>query len=106
MFQPSNGITARYFPSHSLFFKIWLEIGVGGLILFLVLVLRTYNTIVRLRPQTDDETHSLLLDWALVIIPAVLVAGLTGAILDAYPANLIFWAVLGAEFPRAWSVPV
>ena len=69
---------------------------VSGLILFLVLLLRTYIRIVRLRPQADDATTSLLLDWALVIIPAVLVAGLTGAILDAYPTNLIFWAVLGA----------
>ena len=91
-----EGITARYFQSHSLYFKLWLELGIGGLILFLVLVLRTYSRVVQLRPETDDATTSLLLDWALVIIPAVLVAGLTGAILDAYPTNLIFWAVLGA----------
>ena len=91
-----EGITARYFPSHSLFFKIWLELGIGGLILFLGLVLRIYSRVVQLRQRTPDATTSLLRDWALVIIPAVLVAGLTGAILDAYPANLIFWAVLGA----------
>ena len=91
-----EGITARYFQSHSLYFKILLEIGIGGLILFLVLVLRTYIRVVRLRLQTPGATTSLLLDWALIIIPAVLVAGLTSAILDAYPTNLIFWAVLGA----------
>ena len=99
-----EGTYATYLQSHSLYFKLWLELGIGGLILFLVLVLHTYSRVAQLRPQTDDATTSLLLDWALVIIPAVLVAGLAGAILDAYPTNLIFWAVLGAA-SRATSLP-
>ena len=33
----------------------------------------------------------------------VLVSGLTGPMLDAYPFNLLFWAVAGAVVNRAAS---
>jgi hypothetical protein len=76
------------FTSHNVFFKILLE---GGALLFVPYLIVMGATIVAaLRSDTT------LARTAVAMIVALHVAGMFGPLVDAYPANLFFWLVLGA----------
>ncbi len=86
-----------YIISHNLYFKVQLELGLLGFLSFFGFLLYTLARIWRIRPHLQSPFTKVVSDWTLAFAVSIAVAGLTGAILDAYPANLIFWLLLGSS---------
>ncbi|HOP07001.1 MAG TPA: O-antigen ligase family protein [candidate division Zixibacteria bacterium] len=87
-FEPANKI---HVTSHNLFLRVALETGWPGLILFLLMVLLLAQAAFRLRGE-GDLPAAMLLSGPLTVI---MIAGLTGSSLGAYPINLLLWAFCG-----------
>ncbi len=92
-----EGTTSQFFYSHNLYIKILLELGVIGLLSFLLLVsLSLASGLRRLyKPVTIQPQTTMLLQWSVAATMAFLVGGLVIPTLDAYPANYYFWLLLG-----------
>lgn len=78
------------FEPHSIYLKILLEQGVIGAIVFGLLLLAL--GFLAVRGQIRGTPFDLI---ALGVIVLLLVSGLTGPMLDAYPFNLFFWIIVG-----------
>jgi O-antigen ligase len=87
--------SSKYIGSHNLFFKVIFEMGVLGLLIFILLLGSCIVTLFAQLKWLQTPFYKAFNAWALAFTAGVLVAGLTGAILDAYPPNLLFWIVLG-----------
>jgi O-antigen ligase len=86
---------SSYFQPHSIFFKAILEGGIAELSLLVgVLLMSGYIAVSLLRRR--DAFGSIYLGCVTVL----LVSGLTGPMLDAYPVNLLFWAATGIAATR------
>jgi O-antigen ligase len=90
------GTSSTYFASHNLFLKVLLELGLFGLLLFLLIIgfslKQGWQAVWRTRlPPASAQ----LLMWSLVVVASFLVSGLVIPTLDAYPANYYFWLLLG-----------
>ena len=81
---------SRNFEPHSLYLKAALEFGVAGLVLFLAILAGVALTI-RHAWAVDPVTARTVLGLLVLVV----VAGITGPMLDAYPFNLLFWASCG-----------
>lgn len=86
-----------YVTSHNLLFKIQLELGIIGLILFLIFLSFCILHIWRANRSLKNPFLLVIRDWSIAITVAILVSGLTGAILDAYPINLLYWLIIGVS---------
>ncbi|MBI3748464.1 MAG: O-antigen ligase family protein [Chloroflexi bacterium] len=80
----------RHFAPHSIYFKAALELGIPGFILLVTLLGWTIVASVRL--LRTRRSFALI---AIGMLAAMLVAGLTGPMLDAYPMNAVFWSMCG-----------
>jgi len=80
-----------HITSHNLFLRVGLETGWPGLILFLIMLGMLIAAAVRLR-RAGDQAATLLLVGPFVFI---LIAGLTGSTIGAYPVNLLLWSLAG-----------
>jgi len=91
------GTNSLYFSSHNLYLKIWLELGIIGLIVFLGIVGSSlWKGFRQLRKSKIKNTEvTVLLQWGIACVIAFLVSGLVIPNLDAYPANYYFWLLLG-----------
>ena len=93
-----TGTRSKFFSSHNIYLKIMLELGIFGLLLFCAIVamslLLGWRKFRLLRHNRDPLMQHHL--WAISVICAFLITGLTGAMLDAYPANYFFWLLLGS----------
>ena len=85
-----QGTGSLNFEPHSVYFKAALELGLGGLLLFLAILGSVAWSIFRAW-SFDPQTSRTVLG----ILTLVAVAGITGPMLDAYPVNLLFWASCG-----------
>jgi O-antigen ligase len=92
LFTNTNSI---YITSHNVFFKIQFELGLLGLALFLIFLMFSVLHIWRANRRLQDPFLIVIRDWSLATTAAIFVSGFTGAILDAYPVNLIFWLIIG-----------
>jgi putative inorganic carbon (hco3(-)) transporter len=88
---------AKHFPSHNLFLKVFLELGLVGLFLFFVIVAGSlWQGWKSVRRQQHALPNIKLTQyWGIAAVIAFLVAGLAIPTLDAYPANYYFWLLLG-----------
>lgn len=80
----------RNFDPHSLYLKPALELGIPGALIFLALLGAIVYQAARVR-----RVAPLVGATALGIVAAVMISGLTGPMLDAYPVNLLFWSTVG-----------
>ena len=98
---------ARAFDSHNLFFKLALELGSGGLLVFGVLLAGVLRQAWRQRRRITDPFLQSLSVWCMAFAVAALVSGLVAPILDAYPGNMLFWFALGlvSRIQRLNAVP-
>lgn len=87
-FDPSGKI---HVTSHNLFLRVALETGWPGLIVFLLILLMLASAALRLRNR-GDAPAAMLLAGPLTMI---MIAGLTGSSIGAYPVNLLLWAFSG-----------
>jgi len=85
-----QGTGSMNFEPHSVYFKAALELGLGGLVLFLGILGSVMWTVTRAW-RLDRLTARIVLG----LVALVAVAGITGPMLDAYPVNLLFWASCG-----------
>lgn len=81
---------ARYFYPHSIYFKPFLELGILGFALFV-----TALAGIAVCAWHGARTHTASGAIGLGTVVLVLVSGLTGPMLDAYPFNVLFWSVAG-----------
>ena len=84
-----------YAFAHNMLFKVQIEMGLFGLLLFLVFLGMTILQVWRVNRHLRDPFLKMFTNWALAFSAGMFVSSLTGSILDAYPVNLIFWLVLG-----------
>lgn len=84
------GTGSRNFQPHSLYLKPALELGLGGLVLFLWIIA---TLLLALRARWSPRDPVWLAGGGVLVM--TLVSGLTGPMLDAYPFNLFFWALAG-----------
>jgi len=93
----ADGMSADYagsgstrFEPHSMYFKPALELGIPGLVLFLGILI--WAVVASWRMLARERMVGMI---ALGLLFATGTSGLAGPMLDAYPFNLLFWAVLG-----------
>jgi O-antigen ligase len=94
-----RGTGSERFEPHSIYLKVLIEQGFIGFVVF-GLFLATLGIIV-LRRQ---RSRALVDTIALGIFTLVVVSGLTGPMLDAYPFNLLFWTFAGIVVSRHVAV--
>lgn len=87
-FAAANGL---HITSHNLFLWVGLETGLIGLLLFIGILFSIFLAARKL-VALDDRPLAMAAFGALVVI---LISGLTGSTLSAYPVNLIFWTLSG-----------
>ena len=80
-----------HITSHNIFLRFAIETGWIGLGLFLAIVWTAVAAARRLKSARDFALASLLLGWLVVL----LVTGITGSSINAYPANLLLWVSVG-----------
>jgi hypothetical protein len=85
-----EGTDSVRFQPHSMYFKAALELGVGGLIVFLVILVGLAVTAWRTRAENPE-----LVSIGMGIGAVMTISGITGPMLDAYPMNVLFWATAG-----------
>ncbi|MBE2197599.1 MAG: O-antigen ligase family protein [Anaerolinea sp.] len=92
-----------YFPSHNLYLKVFLELGLFGLLIFLTIIMLSLRRGWRLRKRQGEfnPTDRIIWQWSFAVIVAFLVAGIVIPTLDAYPPNYYFWLLLGI-FSSGW----
>lgn len=85
-----NSSGSKNFDPHSLYLKPALELGIPGAVIFVVLlgaIVYYALAVSRLSPLVGAV--------ALGSVAAVMISGITGPMLDAYPVNLLFWSMVG-----------
>ena len=100
-----QGTNSRHFPSHNLYLKVFLELGLAGLLLFIALIAGSLWKgwkAVR-RKQSALPAMVLTQRWGIASIAAFLVAGLVIPTLDTYPVNYYFWLLLGLISSREFT---
>lgn len=106
LFNLYQGTGSKHFPSHNLYLKVFLEMGLAGLFLFLIIIMGSlWQGWRSVRHGHNAESIAILtMYWGIATVVAFLVAGLVIPTLDAYPTNYYFWLLLGlvssAEFSR------
>lgn len=92
-----EGTSSLYFASHNLYIKVWIEMGLVGLFVFLWVVgaslLKGFRQLSC--PIIVHRETTLLLQWGIAVVIAFLVGGIVIPTLDAYPPNYYFWLLLG-----------
>jgi hypothetical protein len=73
-----------------MYFKAALELGLGGLIVFLVILGSLAIAGWRARRDAPDIAAIGVGIGAIVVV-----SGVTGPMLDAYPMNVLFWSTAG-----------
>lgn len=83
-----------HFTSHNMMFKILMETGIFGLILYLMFFLFWFYKAFCLAASKNLHIKNFaVLLMSLVII--ILVNGLTGSTIEAYPINMYAWCFMG-----------
>lgn len=94
-----DGVNQKFmkksFTSHNVFLKIGLELGLLGLVIFTAIVYLVFIQGIAVLRKLNDEFYKKTATWILSFIFAVLIAGISTPIIDAYPANLYFWLLIG-----------
>lgn len=92
-----RGTLNFHFFSHNQYFKVFLELGVMGFLLFLSVIFNSlFNAHKQIRKA--DNVYNEDIWWVkciMAVIVAILISGLAGAILDAAPISYYFWLLLG-----------
>lgn len=81
----------QHLTSHNLLLWVGIETGAVGLLLFVGILISVGLAIHKLI-RIKDAPMALAASGALVV---VLITGMTGSTLSAYPVNLIFWTLSG-----------
>jgi O-antigen ligase len=93
LFNPDVSIFTN---AHNIFLKVQFEMGLIGSFVFLVFLVSIFLHIIKVRRNLKDPFLRVISNWSLAFFVAMIVAGLTGSILDAYPINLLFWILMGS----------
>jgi len=90
-----------HFTSHNLGFKIFIETGLAGLGVYIFFFLAWFNKAFNLFKIKDSNIKNLsVLITSIVLI--LLINGLVGSPVGAYPINLYVWFFMGALVKISW----
>ena len=93
----------KHFTSHNLGFKILIETGLVGLGIYIFFFLAWFKKAFSLFKKRDTNTRNLaVLISSIVLI--LLINGLVGSAVEAYPINLYIWFFMGALVKVWWLV--
>ncbi|MBX7150645.1 O-antigen ligase family protein [bacterium] len=87
-FEPTNRF---HMTTHNMFLKAGIEMGWFGLAVFVYLFVFFLRSIWKLFKQ---DSHSAVIFAGMLLI--ILITGITGSTIEAYPMNLIFWIFMGS----------
>jgi O-antigen ligase len=90
-----------HFTSHNLALKILLETGIIGFIFYLSFIGSWLLYIAGLKRDTKDIGIKNLALLSICLLLIILINGLTGSAVEAYPINLYIWFFMGALL-RIW----
>ena len=90
-----DGTNSIHVSAHNQYFKIIFELGIPGFLIFISFLSVCFFAIFRHRRRLKEPFLKVFNSWALAFTVGILVSGLAGSMLDAYPVNLIYWIVLG-----------
>jgi len=82
---------AIHVTSHNLWLRVALETGFPGLILFVLIAGWMGYAVVVLKRSEYGSVVTVLLGLCLIVV----ITGITGSTLGAYPINLVFWSLSG-----------
>ncbi|CEP94203.1 O-antigen polymerase [[Clostridium] sordellii] len=83
-------VAYNHVTPHNMFLKITIEIGIVGLVAFVFLWVVSLKKVIKL----NNSYQKLYISVMLVI----LVNGMTGTTISAYPVNTLFWMIIGSIF--------
>jgi O-antigen ligase len=86
-----EGSGHQHVTSHNILLRIALETGWIGLCLFLAILWQLARAVKRLKVRRDYWLAATAGGWILIL----LITGVTGSSINAYPINLLFWLVGG-----------
>lgn len=88
------------FTSHNLLFKILIETGVVGLVVYLLFFLAWFKKAFSLVKSNNIFVNDISV-LAISIVSVLLVNGIVGSAVEAYPINLYVWFFMGV-LVRIW----
>ena len=91
-----NPAVTVFTHAHNIFLKVQFEMGLIGSFVFLLFLVLIFSRMRKVRKNLEDPFLKLISNWSLAFFVAMMVAGLVGSILDAYPINLLFWILMGS----------
>ena len=80
-----------HITSHNMFLRMALETGWMGLGLFMAILWLALRAARRTARMGDHPMAMLLMGWPAI----VLITGITGSSINAFPVNLLFWLIVG-----------
>lgn len=88
---------STHYSSHSLYLKILIELGIFGLLFFLLIVILSIRQgINSLYYNKNLPLETLIIYYSSIsLIISFLIGGFTYAVLDAYPINFYIWLFIG-----------
>jgi hypothetical protein len=86
----------RYFVTpHNMFLKVFYELGVGGLLLFIWIWISWLVLNRRLAAKAPTPSTKRTYDLILIIVSILMVNGVTGGAIDSFPATMITYLTMG-----------
>jgi O-antigen ligase len=89
--------SSKFINAHNIFFKVQFEQGLIGLIIFVIFLIYIFNLMWRQRKKIQNSFLKIISNWSLAFFVSIIITGIVGSILDAYPVNLLFWIILGSS---------
>lgn len=86
-----EGTGHKHITSHNILLRMALETGWIGLCLFLAILWQLVRAVNRLKTKKDYWLAAVIGGWLVIM----LITGITGSSINAYPINLLFWLVAG-----------
>lgn len=82
-----HNISEIYITTHNVFYKLWMEIGIIGLILYVavIIIITMYN-----RKQSDYRLISL----SYGLSASILLNGFVGSTISTFPCMTIYWVIM------------
>lgn len=90
-----------HFTSHNLFLKIVIETGVVGLLFYCAFFVGWFALAYRCLQSRDARFKNLSI-FIMSAVSVILINGLVGSAVEAFPINFIVWFFMGALVKISW----
>lgn len=84
-----------HITSHNMFIKVYFELGLIGLLVFVYILWRWIRTNRFRKARAPTYELKALYDLALIALIILCVNGMTGGAIDSFPANMVTYLLMG-----------